>query len=206
MAELSNVELNIKEITKIVINNLGKMFYRRGYTLDNNIPEKIVDIIINDKVYDFELECPDNTKKKISINILNQEIKNISNGSISDEYLNKNIDYHKFLIVKSFSKKTYTQIVKEYKNAEIFTIYELLEDIPSKEFIPEHKLLDNNEKKELLESFGLSELGRIYSTDIMARYYGAKLNDVFRIIRPNISSGTSIYYRLVINGSLDVFN
>lgn len=40
----------------------------------------------------------------------------------------------------------------------------------------------------------------------MARYYGAKLNDVFRIIRPNINSGTSIYYRLVIPGSMDVFN
>ncbi len=205
MAELSNVELNIKEITKIVINNLGKMFHRRGYTNTDIIPDKIIDIIISDKTYDFELENTD-TKKKISINILNQEIKNISNGSIADEYLNKNIDYHKFLIVKNFSKKTFTQVVKEYKNAEIFTIYELLEDIPSKEFIPEHKLLNNEEKKELLESFGLNELGRIYSTDIMSRYFGAKINDVFRIIRPNISSGTSIYYRLVINGSLDIFN
>jgi hypothetical protein len=141
MAELSNVELNIKEITRIIINNLGKMFYRRGYTKDETIPEKIIEIIINDKIHNFELECPNNTNKKISINIFNQEIKNISNGSIADEYLNKNIDYHKFLIVKNFSKKTFTQVVKEYKNAEIFTIYELLEDIPSKEFIPEHKLL-----------------------------------------------------------------
>ena len=55
-------------------------------------------------------------------------------------------------------------------------------------------------------SFGLNELGRIYSTDIMTRYYGAKHNDVFRIIRPNINSGTSVYYRLVIPGNLDIFN
>ena len=46
-----------------------------------------------------------------------------------DDYLNKNLDHHKFLIVKSFSKKTYSQVVKDYKNAEIFTIYEFLEDI-----------------------------------------------------------------------------
>ena len=125
--------------------------------------------------------------------------------SILTDYLNKNIDHHKFLIVKTFSKKTYSQIVKDYKNVEIFNIFELLEDIPAKEFIPEHCLLNNEEKKELLESFGLNELGRIYSTDIMARYFGSKNNDVFRIIRPNINSGTSIYYRLVIPGSLDLF-
>ena len=145
-------------------------------------------------------------KKKIADDGIMQDIKNISNGSPIDDYLNKNIDHHKILIVKSFSKKTFTQVVKEYKNAEIFNIFELLEDIPAKEFIPEHTILNADEKNELLESFGLNELGRIYSTDIMARYYGAKLNDVFRIIRPNIDSGTSIYYRLVIPGSLDVFN
>ncbi len=39
----------------------------------------------------------------------------------------------------------------------------------------------------------------------MARYYGAKLNDVFRIIRPNISCGTAIYYRLVITGTMEFF-
>ena len=200
MSELSNVELNIKEIIKIVAENLGKLFYRRNYIKQDELPSKIIDTLISDKTYSFELEG-----KKMSINILNQDIKNISNGSISDEYLNKNIDYHKFLIVKSFSKKTFTQVSKEYKNAEIFTISELLEDIPSKEFIPEHILLNADEKKELLESFGLNELGRLYSTDIMARYYGAKQNDVFRIIRPNINSGTSIYYRFVIPGSLDVF-
>jgi DNA-directed RNA polymerase subunit H (RpoH/RPB5) len=156
MSELSNVELNLKEIINILTKNIALMFYRRNYMKTKNFSDKI--------------------------------------------------DHHKFLIVKSFSKKTYSQVVKDYKNAEIFTIYEFLEDIPAKEFIPEHILLNDSDKKELLETFGLNELGRINSTDIMARYYGAKLNDVFRIIRPNINSGTSIYYRLVIPGSTEVFS
>jgi DNA-directed RNA polymerase subunit H (RpoH/RPB5) len=200
MSELSNVELNIKEVINIVLANIAKMFHRRNYIKNYTFSDKIINTIISDKVYDFELEG-----KKYSINIMNIDLKNISNGSQTDDYLNKNVDSHKFLIVKSFSKKTYIQVTKEYKNAEIFTIYELLEDIPAKEIIPEHILLNDEEKKELLESFGLNELGRIYNTDKMARYYGAKINDVFRIIRPNINSGTSIYYRLVIQGSLDVF-
>lgn len=200
MSELSNVELNIKEIIHIISKNIALMFFRRNYTKSKILSEKVVENLVTDKNYSFEIET-----KKININIVNQDIKNISNGSPMDDYLNKNIDYHKFLIVKSFSKKVFTQIIKDYKNVEIFTIYELLEDIPAKEFIPEHILLNETDKKELLDSFGINELGRLYSTDIMARYYGAKLNDIFRIIRPNINSGTSIYYRLVIPGSLDVF-
>ncbi len=200
MSELSNVELNNKEMIKIIISNLGKMFYRRNYIKFDEFSETISDALMNDKQVEFEVD-----DKKYSINLFIQDIKNISNGSPVDDYLSKKIDHHKFLLVKSFSKKTYMQVNKEYKNAEIFTIYEFLEDIPAKDFIPEHILLNTDEKNELLGSFGLNELGRIYSTDIMARYYGAKLNDVFRIIRPNISSGTSIYYRLVITGTMEFF-
>lgn len=200
MSELSNVELNMKEIINIISKNIGLLFYRRNYMKSTKLNDKIVEQLISDKIYNFDIDG-----KKYNINIINQDVKNISNGSPIDDYLNKNIDHHKFLIVKSFSKKTYSQIIKDYKNVEIFNIYELLEDIPAKEFIPEHNLLNPDEKKELLESFGLNELGRIYSTDIMARYFGAKNNDVFRIIRPNINSGTSIYYRLVIPGSMDLF-
>jgi DNA-directed RNA polymerase subunit H (RpoH/RPB5) len=201
MSELSNVELNMKEIINIITKNIGLMFHRRNYMKIKHLSDKVVENLASDKMYNFDIDG-----KKYSINIINQDVKNISSGSPIDDYLNKHLDNHKFLIVKSFSKKTYSQIVNDYRNVEIFKITELLEDIPSKEFIPEHNLLNNEDKKELLESFGLNELGRIYSTDIMARYYGAKLNDVFRIIRPNINSGTSIYYRLVIPGSMEVFN
>jgi DNA-directed RNA polymerase subunit H (RpoH/RPB5) len=200
MSELSNVELNNKEMIKIIISNLGKMFYRRNYTKFDEFSENISDALMNDKLYDFEID-----DKKYSINLFIQDVKNISNGSPIDDYLSKKIDSHKFLLVKSFSKKTYMQVNKEYKNAEIFTIFEFLEDIPAKDFIPEHILLNTDEKNELLDSFGLNELGRIYSTDIMTRYYGAKLNDVFRIIRPNISCGTAIYYRLVVPGNMEFF-
>jgi DNA-directed RNA polymerase subunit H (RpoH/RPB5) len=204
MAELSNVELNIKEVINIVVKNIGLMFHRRNYMKSKSFTDKIIEHLNADKLYNFEIEH-NNKNTKYSINIINQDVKNISNGSPIDDYLNKNIDAHKFLIVKSFSKKTYSQIIKDYKNVEIFTLFEFLEDIPAKEFIPQHILLNDEEKKELFESFGLNELGRIYSTDIMARYYGAKLNDVFRIIRHNLNSGTSIYYRFVVPGNMDIF-
>lgn len=201
MSELANVEMNVKEIITTVITNLGKLFHRRNYIDTAELSQKIYERILVDKVYNFELN-----NKKFSIDIMNIELKNITDGSNADEYLNKNIDHHKFLIVKSFSKKTFLQIQNDYKNSEIFTIDEMLEDIPAKEFIPDHQILNDTDKAELLDSFGLTELGRIYNTDMMARYYGAKKDDVFRITRANTSSGTSIYYRLVINGNMDIFS
>ena len=80
----------------------------------------------------------------------------------------------------------------------------MLEDIPAKIFIPEHQLIGEDEKKELLEKFSEQELGRIFISDIMARYYGAKIGDIFRIIRPSFTAGKNIYYRRVINGTWDI--
>ena len=205
MSDLSNIELNYKEIINAVITNICKLFVRREYTSIDIDTCKLDDTVIKEihanKTSNFEL-----WGKKISINILNQEVKNISSKSPIDEYLSKNLEYHKFLIVRNFAKKTYKQVTSEYINCEIFSIHEFLEDIPAKLFIPEHKIIRGELKEELLNTFAIKELGRIYSTDMMARYYGAVINDVFRISRFNITSGNSIYYRVVIPGSLEIFN
>jgi DNA-directed RNA polymerase subunit H (RpoH/RPB5) len=201
MTDLINIEMNSKEITATIIQNIGKMFLRRGYMTTNSLPDDVIKQITVDNSSSFTLN-----DKKFSINILiNQDVKNISSGSNIDDYLSKQLDEHKFLITKMFSKKTFKQIIEDYKNAEIFNIRELLEDIPSKHIIPEHQLLNETDKEELIKTFTAKELGRIYSTDMMARYYGAKIHDIFRISRPNINSGISIYYRVVVQGNLDFF-
>jgi DNA-directed RNA polymerase subunit H (RpoH/RPB5) len=195
MSNLSNIEMKNTEIITTVLLNLNKMFNRRGY---GDIPETIIKEIQLNKMANFKIDS-----KKFSINILNQDVKNISSNSPLDEYLNT--DSHKFVIVNYFAKKTYKQIYSDYKNAEIFSTHELLEDIPSKIFIPTHTLIEGPDRDELLKTFSLKEFGRIYSTDTMARYFGAKINDIFRIERPNINSGISIYYRIVVPGSLEIF-
>jgi len=199
MTELSNVEMKNKEINDTILININMMFIRRGYT-NKMFTSDILKEIDSNKVANFTLE-----DKKFSIYIMNQEIKNISSNSPSDEYLSENLETHKFLIVRTFSKKTYKQVNDEYVNAEIFNMSEFLEDIPNKNYIPEHMKINDEEKHELLETFSIKDLGKIYSTDMMVRYYGGKINDIFRIRRPNISSGYSIYYRVVIQGSLDIF-
>ena len=106
MSELSNVELNIKEMVTIILSNIGKMLHRRGMIKHDYLPEKVVESILSDKVYNFELDG-----HKLSINIMNFEIKHISANSPVDEYINKNGEYYKFIIGPGYVVGTGLQVV-----------------------------------------------------------------------------------------------
>lgn len=195
--QLSNIMMNTNEKIKTCIENLFLLFKRRNLIEDynNNIIVKVIDEIKNNGKYIFN---------NIGIYFNDIEIKNISSGSDIDDFLVKNSPIEKFILYKKFSKKVYKQI-QEYNKTYIFNIYEFLEDILSNNFIPEHKLLGLNEKEELIKRFKLEDLPKINNTDMISRYYGAKVNDVFRIKRVNLNSGYSIIYRVVINDNLIFF-
>ena len=190
MSDLTNVLKNKNEQLLEVI-----MLMNRGI-INKKIEEKNIKELVDTKITYLD-------ESKITINISTAEIKNISSGSAIDEYLSDKIDYKKFLIVKNFSKKVYKQINKIYKNCEIFFFHEFLEVLPDKDFIPQHILLSEDEKNELQKTFNLKDLSKIYDTDKMARYYGAKVNDIFKIVRININSGYSTAYRYVVPGNTD---
>jgi len=65
--------------------------------------------------------------------------------------------------------------------------------------VPEHVLLSEEEKAELLERYGikLSNLPRIYDNDPAAKELGAKPKDVIKIIRKS-ELGEETYYRVVV--------
>ena len=195
-----NIELNNKEINVEVCKNVLKMLERRGLLKYEEVFEKVFNDINNKASIDFVL----NDKTKCSIYTINAKVTSIIQGTPIDEYLSNNLDVHKIIVIKDCSKKAVKQIISDYINTEFFFEHEMLEDISSKVFIPKHQLLNKDEIKELFSKFNENELSIIYSTDMMARYYNAKVGDVFRIIRPSITSGNSIFYRKVHNGSIDV--
>jgi DNA-directed RNA polymerase subunit H (RpoH/RPB5) len=196
-----NVELNTKEINIEVCKNVLKMLERRN--LINNF-ESYFDKIFNDINNKASIEFTLNNDNKCSIYIINAKVTSIIQGTPLDDFLSNNIDMHKIIIIKECSKKAVKQITTDYKNSEFFFEHEMLEDIPSKSFIPEHQLLSVDELDELLSKFNQNELSIIYNTDMMSRYYNAKVGDVFRIIRPSVTSGNSIFYRRVLNGPWDI--
>jgi DNA-directed RNA polymerase subunit H (RpoH/RPB5) len=195
-----NVEYSSKEVSQVVLQNILKMLVRR-----NNIAS--IDKLFNDHKNDFIekglIDFKDDKNGKISINLSNGKLSSIVQGSPLDDYLKNNTEVHKILIMKEPSKKVVKQIMNEYTNAEIFFENEMMEDLPSKIFIPEHQLLTEEEKENILETFKEIELAKINDTDIMSRYYLAKLGDIFRIIRPSVTAGKNIFYRRVVPGKID---
>ena len=66
--------------------------------------------------------------------------------------------------------------------------------------VPHHAVLTEEEKKELLEKYNISEkqLPKILSKDPVVKALGAKPGDVIKIIRENPFAGKSVYYRIVV--------
>jgi len=195
-----SVEYSTKEVSSIVLTNILKMCVRRNLIDEiETIFEKNNDDFISKGMIDFK----DNKNKKISVHLYTGKIASIVQGSPLDDYLKNNTDVHKIVIMKDPSKKTAKQISSEYPNSEIFFEYEMMEDIPSKLFIPEHILLTNDEKKEFLEIFKETELAKINDTDMMSRYYAAQIGDIFKIVRPSLTAGKNVFYRKVVPGNIN---
>jgi DNA-directed RNA polymerase subunit H len=72
-------------------------------------------------------------------------------------------------------------------------------DILKHELVPEHNIINENERKELFEKLNITEkqLPKILTNDPAVKAIGAKEGDVLKIIRKSATAGTSIYYRVV---------
>ena len=197
-----SVEYSTKEISNIVFQNVLKMLIRRN-VIDNYEEnyKKYLDDFVSKSLVSFPTK-----DMTYSVNLYGGKLSSIVQNSPLDEYLRSNVNVHKILILKDPSKKVAKQ-VSEYKNAEFFFEHEMMEDIPSKNFIPEHILLQGDDKKVLLETFKEIELAKMTDVDMMSRYYKAVPGDIFKIIRPSNSAGKNIFYRRVVVGSLNqIFN
>jgi DNA-directed RNA polymerase subunit H len=70
------------------------------------------------------------------------------------------------------------------------------------ELVPAHRILSEEEKKELLKKYGVTpaKLPKILSIDPVAKALGAKVGDVIEITRKSPTAGEAKYYRLVVKG------
>jgi DNA-directed RNA polymerase subunit H (RpoH/RPB5) len=195
-----SVEYSTKEISTIVLTNVLKMCKRRNLIENvNTLLDKHKEEFINKGIIEFKSK----DDKKINIHHFTGKVASIVQGSPLDDYLKANVDVHKIIIMKEPTKRSAKQITSEYPNAEFFFEYEMMEDIPSKMFIPEHVLLSDDEKKAFLEIFKENELAKINDTDMMSRYYAATVGDIFKITRPSLTAGKNIFYRKVVSGNLN---
>ena len=130
---------------------------------------------------------------KVGVKTIKQYCEMMKEASVS----------HAILVVKQgvtpFAKTALQEMASTYL-IEHFRDAELLVDVTEHRLVPAHALLSPEDLQALLDRYKLraEQLPRIQRTDPVARYYGLKVGDVVKIVRPSETAGRYVTYRVCI--------
>ena len=130
---------------------------------------------------------------KVGVKTIKQYCEMMKEASVS----------HAILVVKQgvtpFAKTALQEMASTYLIAH-FRDAELLVDVTEHRLVPAHALLSPEDRQALLDRYKLraEQLPRIQRTDPVARYYGLKVGDVVKIVRPSETAGRYVTYRVCI--------
>uniref|UniRef100_A0A6C0JS78 RNA polymerase subunit H/Rpb5 C-terminal domain-containing protein n=1 Tax=viral metagenome TaxID=1070528 RepID=A0A6C0JS78_9ZZZZ len=135
--------------------------------------------------------------------LFNSDLENkISKGEIEHykKQLSNDPSLEKIIIVSKNKITPAAEASIKNSKIQIFLDEDLVYNVTKPELNPKFFLLDDNEKKELLDKYNITTilLPRMVYDDPICKYYGAERGDIFKIIRESKSSGISIYYRVVV--------
>jgi len=212
LLDTNDIIINNKKQVEIALKTICRIIIERKYTtktideifskIKPNITENIllnIEDIHNDEII-FSID-----DKKYGIKFISNFLTTIKKEVSIENFLTKNLDIHKFIIINKLSDRAIKQIL-EYQNTEVFTIDELLIVVIDHHLVPPHYILNTQEKEEYFTTFNHHprDMKKILINDPIAKFYGAKIGDVFKIIRPSITSGKDIDFRIVIPGEIKI--
>lgn len=104
---------------------------------------------------------------------------------------------------KSYSSDSFDNMLlnlysqKKYY-VQIIGLNQLINNIVDHIYVPQHSILSQKEKQELLDKYNLKDgdIPVIYRKDAISQYYGIYPGEVFKILRSSKTSGTYETYRI----------
>ena len=197
----------------LVIKNLLIMLENRGYkvnkfqeTLKDETNENNVKELYNCTNFEFTLFPQDELKKrikktKIMFTIHEKPTVKLVTSCFSDYKITEFEDTfdHELIIVLNISPSN--TIRSQNKHIQYFSYQDLYVDKISHALVPKHELItDPDEITDIVQTHKVYtkwQFPYINHNDPIARYYGAKNGDLFKITRINKSSGYYFAYKCV---------
>ena len=194
MNKLVNLTYSEKEKIEIIVKNFVIMLYNRNYFIDGDLEELIKDGIKNLANYETFVKY---NNKLFYLKIISYKLNTIKKSEDIEKFLNSHIDDKKIFTIIQGSNKIEKQLL-EYNNTEVFNDVDLLVNIIDNNLVPKHILLSDKQAEEILTEYKIKKenLTRILSTDRIAKYYNVKPGQIVKIIRPSITAGEEIAYRV----------
>ncbi|XP_019096814.1 PREDICTED: DNA-directed RNA polymerases II and IV subunit 5A-like [Camelina sativa] len=206
--------LTDEEIKKLYLvqRTLMQMLKDRGYSIEDSEITMTLGEFIEKYGDDFERKALNTLKAKknddngkLYIFFPNKpkvgvaEMKKYTNKLKSDNVFRAILVVQDIKDFSSFAQLSISAIYPKF-HIEVFQEGELLVNVKSHVFVPEHQALTTDEKKTFLERYTVKEnqLPKIHVTDPIARYFGLKLGEVVKITRLSETSGRYVTYRFVV--------
>ena len=211
--QLLPLEFTSEKKRKIVLENVIRMLTNRKLldekNLDDNI-KKIQSIDSDDLVYTIKLDYPEiyypnsDSTKNMYVKLLSQKVTGVSKSSNIGEFITIHKNHPKILVVTSITTTANDTIRNDYPFSEVFLEKDLMIDKVKHISVPHHELLSDEDTKKVLDEYLVKkrEMPKMFVTDPIARYYNAKVGQIFKITRPSETSGLAPYHRLVVKGNI----
>jgi DNA-directed RNA polymerase subunit H (RpoH/RPB5) len=196
--DLFQIEYDEVQKKHVILTNWIKMLFNRNWITDNlNTLIKNISVDENNEAY---IKTPN---KVYVLKMLFRKVSTIRNDDEIADFLKRNHNMYCFFVVHQMASKAQKQLL-ENNEVEVFGDEELMENIIENIFVPTHIVLTEEEANKYKEEYRLknTDIQRIFTTDPIAKYYNIKPGQLVKIIRPSITSGEEIAFRLCVPGQI----
>jgi len=199
--DLFQVEYDETQKKYIILTNWVKMLYNRGWL--NSLKTSVDNIVKSLKFSEDDVVHIKTYARTYAMKLFFRKISTIRKVDEIEDFLDKNNSSYRFFVISQMANKAQKQLL-EYNDVEVFTDEELLENIIENIYVPIHIVLSEEEATKYKDEYRLknTDIQRIFTTDPIAKYYNIKPGQLVKIIRPSLTAGEEIAFRLCVPGQI----